>query len=322
MAKNDDFNLDPITKEPGAHPVGTGLGAALGGAAAGAAVGTFGGPAGALVGAVAGAFAGGLGGKAAAESVNPTAEEAYWATAYNQELYYEAGRSFDDYAPAYRLGATARSEYTGTFDEAESRLATHWEAQKDRSLLSWQQARSATFAAWQRAGQHTEPTAGWRPEQQGHETKELVYGDVLSDLNDLQEACRDGEFGFRECAAHSKADNLTELLNRYADEMQANAAELQTFAREMGGKAEETGSVVGALHRGWVSVRGTLTGYSPKTMLSETERGQDTLLAAYSKACEQNLPADVMEVVARQFEGVQKNHERIKELRDTLKSDD
>ena len=33
---NHDLNLDPISGEPGAHPVGTGLGAA-GGAAAGAA---------------------------------------------------------------------------------------------------------------------------------------------------------------------------------------------------------------------------------------------------------------------------------------------
>ena len=34
MARDNDFNLDPLTKEPGAHPVGTGVGAALGGAAA------------------------------------------------------------------------------------------------------------------------------------------------------------------------------------------------------------------------------------------------------------------------------------------------
>jgi uncharacterized protein (TIGR02284 family) len=284
-------------------------------------VGSFGGPAGALVGAVAGAFAGGLGGKAAAESVNPTADEAYWASAYKQEPYYEAGRPFDDYAPAYRLGASARTEYPGSFNEAEDRLATHWETQKDRSLLSWQQARAATFAGWERAGAPTESMHVLLAEK-SDDPKELVYGDVFSALNDLLEACRDGEYGFRECAAYSKADNLTELLNRYADETQANSAELQTFVREMGGKAEETGSVVGALHRGWVSVRGTLTGHSPDTMLAECERGQEVLLAAYGKACERNLPAEVMAVVTRQLEGLQQNHARVKELRASLKADD
>ena len=99
-----DRNLDPISKEPGSHPVGTGVGAAVGGAGVGAAAGMVAGPAGALVGAVAGAVAGGYGGKAAAEAINPTAEEAFWRDNYQSEAYYQDGRSFDDYAPAYRLG--------------------------------------------------------------------------------------------------------------------------------------------------------------------------------------------------------------------------
>ena len=67
-------NRDPITNEPGAHPVGTGAGALAGGAA-GAAVGSAAGPVGTGVGAVAGAIAGGLGGKAAGEKFNPTATD-------------------------------------------------------------------------------------------------------------------------------------------------------------------------------------------------------------------------------------------------------
>ena len=321
MASDNDFNLDPITKEPGAHPLGTGVGAAVGGAAAGAVLGTFAGPAGALVGAVAGAFAGGLGGKAAAESMNPTAEQAYWASAYEQEPYYEAGRPFDDYAPAYQLGTHARAQYPGTFDEVEARLATHWESQKERSLLSWQQARAATLAAWERAGQQADIAPGWRA-QDDAEPQPLAYGDVLSGLNGLLEACRDGENGFRECADYSKADNLKELLNRYAQETATNRAELQSYIRELGGQAEDSGSVVGALHRGWASVRGTLAGHSPDSILTECERVQDALLAAYSQAREQDLPMHIAQALEQQAEGVRKNHGRIKELQDTLKTED
>ena len=72
--KADHENRDPITKEPGAHPVGVGAGAA-GAGAVGTAVGAVvGGPLGAVVGAAVGAVAGGLGGKAAAEAINPTVE--------------------------------------------------------------------------------------------------------------------------------------------------------------------------------------------------------------------------------------------------------
>ncbi|MCZ8256049.1 MAG: hypothetical protein O9327_10335, partial [Polaromonas sp.] len=121
---NKDLNLDPISKEPGAHPVGTGIGAAMGGIAAGAAAGTVAGPVGVVIGGVAGAIAGGLGGKEAAEALDPTAEEAYWRDNYTNERYYEAGRTFDDYGPAYRLGVSARQQFPGSFEESDDVLAT------------------------------------------------------------------------------------------------------------------------------------------------------------------------------------------------------
>lgn len=77
---NMDKNRDPMTGEPGSHPVGTGVGAAVGGvggaaagAATGAAMGTAGaGPIGTGIGAVAGAVIGGAAGHGTAEGLNPT----------------------------------------------------------------------------------------------------------------------------------------------------------------------------------------------------------------------------------------------------------
>src|SRR5436309_15726480 len=93
-----DANRDPLSGEPGAHPVGTGVGAA-GGGAAGAAIGAVVSgplsPAGAVVGAVVGAVAGGLAGKGAAEAVNPTAEDVYWRSAYATRPYYESVYNYE-----------------------------------------------------------------------------------------------------------------------------------------------------------------------------------------------------------------------------------
>ncbi|MEO7599157.1 MAG: PRC and DUF2382 domain-containing protein [Opitutus sp.] len=69
--KSNQANRDPITGEPGSHPVGTAAGAAALGAA-GAATGAIAGPIGVGVGAAAGAIIGGLSGKAASEQFNPT----------------------------------------------------------------------------------------------------------------------------------------------------------------------------------------------------------------------------------------------------------
>lgn len=145
-----DANRDPITGAPGAHPVGTGVGAAAGGTA-GAAIGSVAGPVGTVVGAVVGAVAGGLGGKAAAESVNPTAEDAYWRENFKNETYVNPDHSYDEYAPAYRTGYENRTKYAGrTFDEAETDLRSDYERNRANSRLEWDEAKNATRAAWHR----------------------------------------------------------------------------------------------------------------------------------------------------------------------------
>ena len=149
MSKQDDLNRDPITDEPGAHPIGTGVGAG-GGALTGAALGAAGGPVGVAIGTVVGAVVGGLAGKGAAEAMNPTAEDAYWRDAYENEPYYAPGTNFDDYAPAYRAGWEGRTTRQGSFDDHEAELASSWDQQRGDSRIKWEQARPATRAAWDR----------------------------------------------------------------------------------------------------------------------------------------------------------------------------
>ena len=118
------LNADPITGEPGSHPVGTGVGA-TGGAVAGATVGLVGGPLGSLIGGAIGAVVGGLAGHKVGEAMDPTQEEAYWREAHTTTAYYTAADDYNrDYASAYRLGYQARSEYdrSSSFDDVESDL--------------------------------------------------------------------------------------------------------------------------------------------------------------------------------------------------------
>ena len=144
------MNLDPITDEPGAHPVGTGLGAA-GGAAAGAATGLVAGPVGAAVGGIVGAVVGGLAGKGVAEAVNPTEEDAYWSEAYVREPYYSDAYTFDDYGPAYRAGYESVREGRLDWNDARADWERRWDAEHAQSRLNWTDAEPAVKAAWERA---------------------------------------------------------------------------------------------------------------------------------------------------------------------------
>ncbi len=146
-----DANRDPLSGAPGAHPVGTGVGAALGGVAAGAVVGTVAGPVGTLIGAAAGAIVGGLAGKDLAESIDPTAEDAYWRESYITRPYVGADASYDDYGPAYGYGLIAHSQHGGrAFDDIEFDLARDWATARGTSSLDWDTARPAARDAWDR----------------------------------------------------------------------------------------------------------------------------------------------------------------------------
>ena len=147
-------NRDPITGAPGAHPVGVGIGAAAGGIAAGAAAGTLAaGPVGTVVGAAVGAIVGGLGGKAVAEHYDPTVEERYWRENYERQPYYRKDMTYDDYAPAYRLGWESRNRNpTERFETAETRLENDYRDLRGNSRLDWSDAKHATRAAWERSG--------------------------------------------------------------------------------------------------------------------------------------------------------------------------
>jgi len=143
---------------------------------------------------------------------------------------------------------------------------------------------------------------------------------TIDTLNKLIETCKDGEYGFHSCAEHTKSADLRTLFERRAEDCRRGATELQAEVRRLGGEAETDSSATGSLHRGWVAVVGTLSGYSDKQMLDECERGEDAALERYRDALKEPLPADIMTLVQKQYEGVKRNHDQIRTLRNQARA--
>ena len=240
----------------------------------------------------------------------PESEMQYWRDAHTREPYFEEGRHFEDYCPAYEIGWIGYHDYGGEFDTADCVMATDWTVRKGVSSLSWEQARAASRAAWQRAENARKFTTDGsaRPE------------DAIATLNDLAENGRNGELGFREAAQHSKTLAVSALFVRCAESWREAAAELQEQIERLGGLVEQGSSVGGAAYRVWIHIRGLLGGASDKTMLTECERGEDDALERYRKALKQNLPPEIHAMVLRQYEGAQRNHDMIKLLRDRARN--
>ena len=142
--------------------------------------------------------------------------------------------------------------------------------------------------------------------------------DPIDTLNELIEICKDGEHGFRSCAEQVKSAELATLLARRADDCRWACAELQQRVAMLGAKPDLAGSAAGALHRGWVALRGTLAAYEDLALLKECGRGEDVAARSYRRALDKSLPEPIRSLVESQYLGVRRNFEQICELRDGM----
>jgi uncharacterized protein (TIGR02284 family) len=144
---------------------------------------------------------------------------------------------------------------------------------------------------------------------------------TVSILNDLVETSKDGEKGFRAAANDTKNAELQQVFLRRAQDCATGAVDLQQVIVRLGGKAEEGGSVAGALHRGWVNLKAAASGRSDLAILEECERGEDVAKARYRKALDdETLPGDIRLIVQHQYDGVMRNHDQIRDLRDRYRA--
>ncbi len=137
---------------------------------------------------------------------------------------------------------------------------------------------------------------------------------VISTLNNLIETCKDGQEGFQQAAEGVKNSELKTLFGTYAQQRAGFAGELQTEVRNLGGDPEKTSSTAGALHRGWINIKSAITGQDESAIIAECERGEDSAVSNYQDAIKGELPANIREVVERQFAQVKQAHDRIRSL--------
>jgi uncharacterized protein (TIGR02284 family) len=147
----------------------------------------------------------------------------------------------------------------------------------------------------------------------------MTTDDTIDTLNDLIEVSKDGEYGFRTSAEHARDPQLKALFAQRAGECAEAARELARHVVQLGGEAEDDGTTAGAMHRGWVAVKSALSSYTDLQILEETERGEDKALASFRDALREDLPEPVRAVVEAQFDGVKRNHDQMRSLRDTAR---
>ena len=142
---------------------------------------------------------------------------------------------------------------------------------------------------------------------------------IVETLNDLIETLRDGQHGYKTAAEDVKAPELAQMFNRYSEQRAEFVTELQTRVRSLGADVEESGSVAGSMHRGWINIKSALSTNEPHAVLAEAERGEDAAVDAYEKALDnEDLDLATRDVITRQYQEVKSAHDKVKQLRDGI----
>ena len=141
--------------------------------------------------------------------------------------------------------------------------------------------------------------------------------EVVEVLNDLLAMTRTGRNGFVACAeAVQSTRSLREILLSRAQSFRQAEAQLVVMIRAYGVEPTKRGAGGAGLQRGWRPLDGDSGDRSDAAILRACELGEDTAIARYCHALGEQLPVKVRQLVQHQFEGIQRNHAKIRGLRD------
>jgi uncharacterized protein (TIGR02284 family) len=141
--------------------------------------------------------------------------------------------------------------------------------------------------------------------------------EIISTLNSLIETLKDGQEGFKQSAEGVDDTQLKSTFDQLSLQRSKFAGELQNEVVRLGEpEPENSSSTSGAMHRTWINIKSAVTSRDRHAILAEAERGEDTAVAAYKKAMQEELPAPIREIVSRQQMEVKAAHDKIRNLRD------
>lgn len=145
----------------------------------------------------------------------------------------------------------------------------------------------------------------------------------ISVLNDLTEINNDRVAGFEKAIADINDENvdLKAIFQQYSAQSRKFSQELTAIVAGYGEEVETGNSVAGTLHRAWIDVKSLFGGSDRASILSEAERGEDAIKAAYKMALENGeLSGEALETVNKQAQDIKEAHDAIKVLRDAAKA--
>jgi uncharacterized protein (TIGR02284 family) len=139
----------------------------------------------------------------------------------------------------------------------------------------------------------------------------MAHDETIDQLNQLIRINKDGESGFLTAAEDVKNSELESLFRNYSKQHAKFAAELQDEIERLGGHFADSGTLGGALHRGWLDVKSALSGHSAAAILKSCETGEDSAVAAYTRAADANPSGQTNALLEKHGRQITEFHTRL-----------
>lgn len=145
--------------------------------------------------------------------------------------------------------------------------------------------------------------------------QEEIKTAIVKTLNELIDVCLDGQKGFQDAAEglHAHPELRARCL-QYATERGHFAQELQQEVRQFDVRPDDNGTVLGALHRGWLDIRKAVA-IDQEAIIAECERGEDVAKETYEKALNDYLSPGLTGMIQRQYQKVLAAHDYFSALK-------
>lgn len=146
----------------------------------------------------------------------------------------------------------------------------------------------------------------------------MTNEETIDLLNGLIETCKDGENGYRQAADAVRNTELESIFAGYAKQRAEFAGQLQAEVERLGGSAGDSGSVSGAVFRGWMGIKSALTSGDGAAIVASCETGEDSAEATFEKVVNMDISGHPKTLVEAQWKKIKEAHVRMLRLKEEM----
>jgi uncharacterized protein (TIGR02284 family) len=142
---------------------------------------------------------------------------------------------------------------------------------------------------------------------------------IIETLNDLVQINNDRITGYEKALKELKEEDydLKPTFLKFIQQSHELKSALGTEIQVLKGSIDAGTTTSGKLYRMWMDVKAAFTGHDDQTVLNNAEFGEDAAQKAYKNALQdEDLPANIHNLIQSQQIELKKAHDEVKSLRD------